>query len=206
MPSRGPQPRRREQRAHGEVLGDLAGHVVALDGDDGGVLVGVLLLDLLVVALDEGEDLVVGGVLLALLVLHVAVDDVLACHDEAVEGHELVLHQVLDLLDRDGVAGVGALVLHVEGGELDLAVGEALVLGHLGICRLDGVLDLGNVERDLRAVALDDLHVLTLPLHNAWQKKNVQVLAMRLVCLSWCCNRCCVAALSTMPQYLVPRA
>ena len=93
-----------EQLAHREVLGDLAGHVVALDRDHRGVLVGVLLLDLLVVALDEREDLVVGGVLVALLVLHVAVDDVLAGHLKVVERHQLVLDEVLDLLDGDGVA------------------------------------------------------------------------------------------------------
>ena len=79
---------------------------------------------------------------MALLVLLVAVDDVLARHGEAVEGHELVLHHVLDLLDRDRVAGGLALVLDVEGGELDLAISQALVLGDLVVCSLDGVLDL----------------------------------------------------------------
>ena len=149
---------RGEKLAHREVLGDLAGHVVALDGDDRGVLVGVLLLDLLVVALDEGKDLVVRRVLVALLVLHVAVDDVAARHLKVVEAHELVLNEVLDLLDGDGVAGLHALVGDVEGGELHLAFGEALALGDLGVGRADGVLDLGDVEGDLRAVALDDLH------------------------------------------------
>jgi len=147
-----------QQLAHGQVLGDLAGHVVALDADDGGVLVGVLLLDLLVVALDQREDLVVGGVLLALPGLHVAVDDVAAGDLEVVEGHELVLDEVLDLLDRHGVAGLHALVGDVEGGELDAALREALLLGNLEVGRADGVLDLLDLEGDLRAVALDDLH------------------------------------------------
>ena len=150
-----------EKVAHGEVLGDLAGHVVALDGDDGGVLVGVLLLDLLVVALDEGEDLVVRRVLLALLVLDVAVDDVLAGHLKVVEGHKLVLDEVLDLLDGDRVARLHALVGYVERSEANFALGEALVLGHLHVGLADGVLDLCDVERDLRAIALDNLHVLT---------------------------------------------
>ena len=60
----------------GEVLGNLAGHVVALDGVDDGVLVGVLLLGLLVVALDQGQDLVVGGVGLAHERAGIAVGDV----------------------------------------------------------------------------------------------------------------------------------
>ena len=63
-----------------------------------------------------------------------------------VEGHELVLDEVLDLLDRDGVAGLGALVLHVEGGEGNLALGQAVGLGGLGVGPGDGVGDLADVE------------------------------------------------------------
>ena len=66
-----------------------------------------------------------------------------------VQAHELVLDEVLDLLDGDGVAGLHALVGDVEGGELDLALGEALAGGHLGVGRADGVLDLRDVEGDL---------------------------------------------------------
>ena len=55
-----------QQYALRQVLGNLAGHVVALNGVDGRVLVRVLLLDLFVVAFDQRQDLVVGRVLLAL--------------------------------------------------------------------------------------------------------------------------------------------
>ncbi len=55
-----------EQHTHRQILADLTGHIVALDAVDGGVLVGVLLLDFLVVALDEGENLVVRRVVGAL--------------------------------------------------------------------------------------------------------------------------------------------
>ena len=41
-----------QQHALGQVLGNLAGHIVALNGVDGRVLVGVLLLDLFVIALN----------------------------------------------------------------------------------------------------------------------------------------------------------
>ena len=43
----------RQQNALSQVLGNLAGHVVALNGVDGRVLVRVLLLDLFVIALDQ---------------------------------------------------------------------------------------------------------------------------------------------------------
>ena len=51
-----------QQNTAGDVLGHLACHIVTLHGVDGGVLVGVLLLDFLVVALDEAENPVVRGV------------------------------------------------------------------------------------------------------------------------------------------------
>ena len=95
-----------QQHTLGQVLGDLAGHVVTLNGIDGRVLVGVLLLDLFVVALNQRQNLVVGRVLLALQALNIAIDDVVAGNLVAVETHDLVLDQILDLLDRNGVARV----------------------------------------------------------------------------------------------------
>ena len=62
-----------QQLAHGEVLGDLAGHVVALDGDHRGVLVGVLLLGLLVVALNKREYLFDCGLLPELMGMEEAI-------------------------------------------------------------------------------------------------------------------------------------
>ena len=87
-----------QQHTLSQVLGDLAGHVVALNGVDGRVLVGVLLLDLFVIALNQRQDLVIGRVLLALQALNITIDDVVAGN--------LVLDQILDLLDRNGVSGI----------------------------------------------------------------------------------------------------
>ena len=95
-----------QQHALSQVLGNLAGHIVALDGIDGRVLVRVLLLDLFVIALDQRQNLVVSRVLLALQALNIAIDDVVAGNLVAVETHDLVLDQILDLLDRNGVARV----------------------------------------------------------------------------------------------------
>ena len=152
----------RQQHAHGQVLGHLACHVVALHRVDGGVLVGVLLLDLLVVALDEGQDAVVGGVCRALEALHVAVDDVAAGDVVAAGGHDLVLDHVLDLLDRHGVAGALAQPLDAMRRQGDLIVGEAVAGISLAVGALDGADDLLDVEGDLGAASLDDLHVACL--------------------------------------------
>ena len=149
-----------QQHAHREVLGDLAGHVVTLHGVDRGVLVGVLLLDLFVVALDERQNLVVGRVLLALQALNIAIDDVMAGNLVAVETHDLVLDQILNLLDRHGVARVLACLGDVLCRVNHLAVGKTRALLDLQVCGADGIDDLIDVKDNLGAAALDDLHPL----------------------------------------------
>ena len=74
----------RQKFAHGEVFRNFAGHVVALHRNHGGVLVGVFLLHFFVVGFDKRKNLVIGRVLVALLVLQVAIDDVLARDGELV--------------------------------------------------------------------------------------------------------------------------
>ena len=148
----------RQQHAHGQVLGDLARHVVTLDRVDGGVLVGVLLLDFFVVALDQAEDAVVGGVVGAAQALHITVGDVVAGDLIGAGAHDAVLHQVLDLLHAHGMAAGLAGFLDGVGNGKDLLLGQTHpFLNH--IVRLgDGGNDLGNVKYGLTAVALDDLH------------------------------------------------
>ena len=148
----------RQQHAHGQVLGDLARHIVTLDRVDGGVLVGVLLLDLLVVALDEAEDAVVGGVVGAAQALHIAVGDIVAGHLVGAGAHDAVLHQILDLLHAHGMAAGLAGLLDGIGNGKDLGLGQALVLLHHIVRLGDGGNDLGNVKHGLAAVALDDFH------------------------------------------------
>ena len=149
-----------QQHTLSQVLGDLAGHVVTLNGIDGRVLVGVLLLDLFVIALDQRQDLVIGRVLLALQALNIAIDDVVAGNLVAVETHDLVLDQILNLLDRHGVARVLACLGDVLCRVNHLAVGKTRALLDLQVCSTDGIDDLIDVKDNLGAAALDDLHPL----------------------------------------------
>ena len=149
-----------QQHTLSQVLGNLAGHIVTLDGIDGRVLVRVLLLDLFVVALDERQNLVIGRVLLALQALNIAIDDVVPGDLVAVEAHNLVLDQILDLLDRYGVAGLltclGDVLRRVD----HLAVGKTRALHDLQVCGADRIDDLFDVKDNLGTAALDDLHPL----------------------------------------------
>ena len=149
----------RKQHAHGQVLGDLTGHVIALNGIDRGVLVGILLLDLFVVALDKRQNLIVCGVGDALEALNVAVDDVLACDREAAGGHDAVFHHVLDLFDRNGMPARLALLGNLTRGIQNLRIGELLRCRNLLVGTLDGVDDLLYIEDGFRSASLDDLHV-----------------------------------------------
>ena len=132
-----------------EVLRNLTSHVVTLNRNNGRILVGVLLLDFLVVALNQRQNLVIGGVLVTLLVLNVAVNDVLTSNLKAVKSHELILDKVLDLLDGDGVSSLLALIGNVEGSKLNLTLSQALILRDLCVSLSDCVNNLLNLEGDL---------------------------------------------------------
>ena len=149
---------RGEQHTHGQILADLAGHIVTLYAVDGRVLVGVLLLDFLVVALDEGENLVVRRVVGALEALHVAIGDVPAGNLIRTGGHDGVLDDVLDLLDVHRVAAGIADLLHMIADLDDLLLRQALGIGYDLVSLRDGRNNFGNVKDSLAAVALDDLH------------------------------------------------
>ena len=147
-----------EQQPLGDVLGHLAGHVVPLNRVDHRVLVGVLLLGLLVVALDEGEDLAVGGVGRPGQGADIAVADVALGGLKGAQAHNLGLHQLLNLLHGQGAAHPGGGLLHAEGelGHLPAGQLRRLVGGQIGFG--DGGGDLLPVKGGLAAVALHDFH------------------------------------------------
>ena len=147
-----------QQQAGGQILGDLTGHVVALDAVDGGVLVGVLLLDFLVLALDKAQDTLVGGVGLALEALDIAVGDIVAGDVMGLDVHELVLHHILYLFHADGAVECLTLIGHGCGDVSDLLPGETGLAAHRIAGFGDSGDDLGNIERYFSTVAFDDLH------------------------------------------------
>ena len=91
--------------AGSKVLRNLARHVVALNRVYRRVLVGVFLLNLFVVTFDESKDFVVGGVGMALDVLHITVNDVPTGNFKLLKRHNLVFYHILDFLNGNGMAG-----------------------------------------------------------------------------------------------------
>ena len=51
-----------QQQAFAQISGDLAGHIIPLGRIDHGIFIGILLFGLLVAALDQAQNPVVGGI------------------------------------------------------------------------------------------------------------------------------------------------
>ena len=151
-----------KQDTTGDVLADLARHVVPLDGVDGGVLVGVLLLDFLVIALDQAEDAVVRGVGLTQKAAGIAVGNIFLGHLESAVGHDGLFHQILNFLYGRAAAHFLAGDLDALGNSLDLQRGHTYLLVHRIIGLGHGHDDLINVENDFRTVTFNNLHRLFL--------------------------------------------
>ena len=148
----------RQQQTLGQVLGHLARHIVALDGVDGGVLVGIFLLDLFVVRLDQGEDLIVSGVGLPHQRAGIAVGDVLFGDLIRAVRHDLVLDKVLNFFHAQRAVHRLARQLHTLGDAANLHRRQPVLFLHNVVRLGDGGDDLHQIKRRLRAVSLDDLH------------------------------------------------
>ena len=162
----------RQQHAGRQILGDLARHIVALDGVDGRVFVGVFLLDLFVVRLDEGQNLVVRRVRLAHQRACVAVGDVVFCDLICPVRHDLVLDEVLNLFDTERPVHRLTAELHALGDAADLHRRHARVLCDDVVGLGHGRNDLDQIEGSLRAVSLDDLHGRFLSFYFCARKKT----------------------------------
>ena len=147
-----------QQDAVGDIAGDLPRHVVALGGVDHRVFIGVFLLGLLVAALDERKDLLIGGIAAAHQAAGIAVGDIALGYLKGPVRHNLLFHQVLDLLYRRRTVHLLAGQLHRFGNALDLHRGHALVFLHHVVRLGDGGNDLGDIKNDLRAVSFDHFH------------------------------------------------
>ena len=137
-------------------------HIVALYAVDGGVLVGVLLLCLLVVALDQRQDVAVGGVGLAGKVTGKAIADIALGGLRGILLNDQGLYQLLDLLHRQGAADIVAVVLYYKGNVVNLSLGQLGAAFSALICLADRAADLLSVEGGLSAISLNDLHDVLL--------------------------------------------
>lgn len=123
-----------------------------------GFLVGVLLLDLLVVAFDEGQYAVVRRVGLADKAAGIAIGDIALGDLEGPVRHDLVLDEILDLLDGPGCGSFprSGSQRPARCGRSAAASGARPPRPHCWLC--DGHDDFFDAERLFRSISLDDLH------------------------------------------------
>ena len=158
----------RKQVLRGVVAAPLTGHVVSLDGEDGRVLVGVLLFDLFIVALDDTGDLLVDVAHLTHFIVFVAVSDVKSRDLRLTGAHEGVFDLVLDLFDGKVAAGIAGIFLDTGDNVGDLLFGQALGEDTLFVVRLDdGGGNLIAVVRYAFPRTLHDTHFDVFRLHVA---------------------------------------
>ena len=151
----------RQQNPAGDILADLACHIVTLHGVDGGILVGILLLDLFVVAFDQGKNAVIGGVGLPQQTADIAVGDIFLCHLKSAVGHNGLFHQILDLLHRGTAAHFLAGDLDTLGNALDLQRGHTNLFVHRFVGLGYGHDDFVNIKGDFCTVSFNNLHLGT---------------------------------------------
>ena len=137
----------------GSLVSDLLNRV------DGGVLVGILLLDFLVIGLDQAQDPVIGGVCLAGQRADIPLGDVLLGNLKCTVGHDGLFHQVLDLFHRGAAAHFLAGNADTFRNAGDLQRGHANLLISCIVGLGDGHYDLMNVKYGFSAVSLNDFHI-----------------------------------------------
>ena len=147
-----------QQNPAGNILTDLACHIVTLHGVDGGVLVGVLLLDFFVVAFNQAENPVIGGIGLTGQAADITICNIFLGDLKGSVGHDRLLHQILNFLHRGAVAHFLTGNLDALPDSLNLQRSQAHLLFH-------GIIGLGhshqnlvNIKNNFCAIALDNLH------------------------------------------------
>ena len=148
----------RKEQTLSHVLRDGAGHVVALDGVDGRVLVGVLLLRLFVRAVDEREDFAVSRVLAALEVLHETVLDVLLRHGVCAGFLDLSFDKILNLFHAQRAVMRRSKFLDLLGDALNTGLRKLVGVVNRYVGLAYGRRDFRTLKRSFLAAALYDIH------------------------------------------------
>ena len=151
-----------KEQTGGNVAADLTCHVVALYAVDGGVLICIFLLGFFVAALNQAQNLFIGGVGAANKGAGVAVSNILFCYLVSTVCHDLGLDQILNLLYLGSAVHADTTQLHRLGDAFDLHGCHSCVFFNSFVCLRNGGNNFGNIERNFGAVSFNNLHFLLL--------------------------------------------
>ncbi len=133
---------RRKKETLGNVLADLAGHIITLYGVHRGILIGIFLLDLFIIAFDQRQDLLIRGIALSDQGSFIPISNVCPRDFIRLMIHDVVFHQILDLLDGQRPRAFLALLFDRISDRKDLVRMKPVRLLHLSVGFVDSGQDL----------------------------------------------------------------
>ena len=152
----------RKQKTLRNISGNLAGHVIPLRRIHNRVFVRVFLFDFLIVALDQTDDLLIGGVRLPYKGACVAIGDIIFCHIKSTLRHDLTLHKVLNFFDRGSPSHSFTDFGHSSSDLFDLRLVHSIDLADTLVGLGDSIGDFFRVEENFYAAPFDNGHLVTL--------------------------------------------
>ena len=147
-----------KENAAREILGNFPRHIIPLHAVDRGIFIGVFLLHLFVIALDERENLRVRGIGFSHEGAGIAVSDVFAGENKRLHVHEAILHHILDLFHADGTPHMRALLRDAARNRADFLIRDAGYLVYLFIRLSHRIDDFFFVKRRFLSASFDNFH------------------------------------------------
>ena len=149
----------RQQESAGDVLGHFSCHIVTLRAVDGRILVRVLLLDCLIIAADQRQNLLIGGISLADQSPFIPVRNVIMGNLVCLLCHDLRFDHILDFFHGDCPGDLLAPLDNPLRDLTDLLIAHLCILYRSSICFADCILDFARIKSNFFPTALDYIHV-----------------------------------------------
>ena len=166
----------RKKNTHGQVLADLACHVITLGRVNSRVLIGVLLLGILINLVKKSKDAVVCGIGLAGKLSLVAIAHILLCNLITAHLHNAGLYHILNIFHIDSVGGFKGTGGNHISKRSDLVMTQPVKLGNLLIRFFNGVDDLRLIKNNFHAISFNDV-CIDLSTHSF---KSLHILCLNL--------------------------
>ena len=146
----------RQQKTHRQIFTDLPRHIIALSRVDAGIFIGIFLIDLFVVALNERQDLTVRRIGFSGDLTLVTVTHILLCDLITAFLHDSDLYHILYTFHVDSMGSAFNLIRYPVRHICNLKQRQAFVFLHLFIRFLNCITDLFWIKLYFFSVSLDN--------------------------------------------------
>ena len=149
------------------ILADFPCHIVPLGRRQQWIFIGILLLDIFILTLNNCHNLPVRCVGLAHKLPPVTVCDVSSCHMESACLHDSLLHLILDFLYPHSTDGILTHLFHLVCNLLNLFCSQTVSGFHFLVGFVDRRYNFCDVKYDFLSASLYDFQFYCLPYKNA---------------------------------------